>query len=642
MADHLADFLQLPSEFTQFAFGAGPGEGYARYVTNVDRDWPARSEVAVTVLTSRDMFPRVRSNVYELGSGRLPSEAQAREYFVTQEKILSGRLGLLGLKERVASTGVEERAGEWSLDLAFGIDVADDPIFGTFTRTHRLLYAQGDEPLMVDIRAVGRNRSRAYHDLLANELDPASLRLGTAFENAHEQRSEAVPELLRMEAEGIPVPEMTRDMVEHLAKNLRATLPELHPVGHIVSRSNILLWHVLGEGSAISTAELESWSTECARLALDLPDQWFRHFVCSSITTRSGLMLGEEAQGVSPHEIEGLIRYASVLRHLSSTNEPTAQQGEVTALITWVLQALQNVADIGVCRQVCQAVSEIEGDDVSLNLAVENAVEQAAQFAQRRGDSTEAALHGIRRSELAAAILQAASARRRFDAGGNNIHSALFGKLHQYNFHYQGMLYGLDADGVNAGLARAGAGMPPGVLYLRPLSTLRSVFVPIKREKTELYPVATLEAALTNCVAPLFQATNAVGGLGDILGMQRSDFAGEGEAGWQLLVSSLMDISGAIIVLPDDSDGVSWEIGQIAERDLLGKCIFVLLPSDLEWSDQGNRLGFARAFRIENAALDRDGGFFVGDPRNGLLLPWKAQWDGNLSRILSKMLKLSR
>ncbi|MEO1084580.1 MAG: hypothetical protein AAFY88_10075 [Acidobacteriota bacterium] len=83
-------------------------------------------------------------------------------------------------------------------------------------------------------------------------------------------------------------------------------------------------------------------------MALDLPDQWFRHFVGSSIITRSGLMFGEEARVVSPHEIEGLIRYASVLRHLSSTHEPTAQQGEVAALVTWILQALQNVADIGV------------------------------------------------------------------------------------------------------------------------------------------------------------------------------------------------------------------------------------------------------------------------------------------------------
>ncbi|MDU9006427.1 S1 domain-containing protein [Sedimentitalea todarodis] len=448
MTDHLADLLGLSSEFIRFAVGAGLGEVYARYVTNVERDWPTRSEVSVTVLTSRDVFPQVRSSVYGLGSGRLPGEAQAREYFVTQEKILSGRLGLLGLKERVSSTGIEERAGEWSLDLTFGIDVSDDPIFGTFTRAHRLLYLQGDNPLMLEIRAVGRDSSQWCHDLLANKIDPASLRLEQVFENAHEQRSEAVPELLRMEAEGIQVPELTHDVVARLAKNLRATLPELHPVGHIVSRSNILLWHALGEGSAISTAELESWNTECARLALDLPDQWFRHFVGSSITTRTGLMLGEEARGVSPHKIEGLIRYASVLRHLASTNEPTAQQGEVTALVLWVLQALQCLGDIGVCRQVCQAVSELEGDDVSLNLAVENAVEQAAQFARRRGDSTEAALLGIRRSELAAAILQAASARRRFDAGGNNIYSALFGKLHQYNFHYQGMLYGLDADGV--------------------------------------------------------------------------------------------------------------------------------------------------------------------------------------------------
>ena len=351
-------------------------------------------------------------------------------------------------------------------------------------------------------------------------------------------------------------------------------------------------------------------------------------------------MLGEEARGVSPHEIEGLIRYASVLRHLSSTNEPTAQQGEVTALVTWVLQALQNVADIGVCRQVCQAVSEIEGDDVSLNLAVEDAVEQAAQFAQRKGDSTEAALLGIRRSELAAAILQAASARRRFDAGGNNIHSALFGKLHNYNFHYQGMLYGLDADGVNAGLARAARGMPPGVLYLRPLSTLRSVFVPIKGETTKPYPVATLEAALTNCVAPLCQATNAVGGLGDILGMQRSDFVGEGDTGWQVLVSSLMNISGAIIVLPDDSEGVSWEIGQIAERDLFAKCIFVLLPLDLDWSDQGNSRGFAKAFQIGKEALRKDGGFFVGHPRDNRLLPWTALWDGKLTKQLENRKKL--
>ena len=182
-------------------------------------------------------------------------------------------------------------------------------------------------------------------------------------------------------------------------------------------------------------------------------------------------------------------------------------------------------------------MAEITGEALALIEAVDEAIEKSALFSIKRTDSRSAALLGVRRSELAAAILQFVVASGRFDAAGIGIHSALFGKLHQYNFHYQGILYGLDEGGVNAQLNRAAQGTPPrGSVSLPPVDRADPAFSP-----------QTLEAAHALAVAPLKQETNAVGGLADIMGMQRSDTVGGENHLWRMLVSTLLETSGVLV-----------------------------------------------------------------------------------------------
>ena len=192
--------------------------------------------------------------------------------------------------------------------------------------------------------------------------------------------------------------------------------------------------------------------------------------------------------------------------------------------------------------------------------------------------------------------------------------------------------------------------MPPSIILLRPLSVIRSVYV--VNEFSDLWfskpfsldrniPFISLEGALTSVVRPLFKATNAVGGLTDILGMGRSGTAGEfndTDAGWKMLVRSMLEISDVVLVLPDMSEGLRWELEELRKTDRVSECIFVLLPKQYEWSDGGNRLAFTELLNICDQHLLDDGGFLFGDPSDPktLRLGWSSMWDGSLTKEIAQ------
>lgn len=631
LVDHLTEILSIPSEYVRFALGSGPQQAYVCYVSDPHVDWPKRSEVSVTFHAPQPRFLPLRGDVFGLEQDALSRES-LEAYLRQLRAIWHGRLRLVGCRDRVDVSEISEIMGNDCRTMTFRARADAHPVLGTFVETRYLHFIDGVDPVVVDVRVLVRGGDASPLEGIGRFIDVDRLDLNHLFDGTDEVRRGASPELETMEAQGIPVGDLSASIVSGLRANLCDTLPDLIPIGHLVARSNILLWTCV-HGNDADLPDLRDWCSEIMRLALNLPDNFFRHFFAASICARTALLISAPPSQPDLRQIESLASYSALLSRLQDVN-----QNELTTLVFWALGALQEVDDIDLRWSTAATIAQIEGPRLALTQAVEDALDQAHHFATRSSEDSIPALLGLHRAELAAGILQAAASRGRFDAAGNSLYHPLFGKPQQYAFHYQGMLYGLDETGINESLARTAEGNPPGILYLRPLSVLRTVYTAPPSPEPGQGKLRTLEAALTDALSPLGQATNAVGGLGDIRGMQRSDTAGE-MALWQPVVESLITNSGAILMLPDISDGIAWEIDTLMAKDQLARVIFILLPRELDWSDGGNHRGFERAFQLENDDLEPAGAFYIGHPALGEKLPWESLWNGKLREQMAKILR---
>ena len=622
MSDRLAESLSIPSTYVRFALSGAPTQISARYVSDSVADWPSRSEVAVELhVQNRHSPPSLhgansRGLEHSVAEDLLPT-------FRTLRDILEGRLGMLGAKDRIAVSQISNTVDGSHQSFSFSARVAGHPLYGSFAETRRLHVLEGSPALLLDVRVRSRGSDAEHLSHIGDLSGALRIEPERLTEFADEACAEPSPAFQRMEEQGIPPDELTPEIVADLCSGLRHTLPELHPMGHLVARHNIVLWACLNRPEPPCLPDLHPWCDEIARLALGLPDDLFRHFLAGSIRARTAVSLvGEEVAASA--EIDCLRRYAALMSHAFE-----ATQHELSTAVIWMLGALQNSADIELAREISTAISAV-GNHLSLRDSVDQALDQAHGLSIGCGVGTSQALVGIRRAELAAETLQAATSRGRYDAEGNLIHAALFGKFQQYAFYYQGMLHGLDEDGINEGLERAASGMAPGILFLRPLSMLRTAYAAPPSLTRGTAQLCTLESALMDALYPLGQATNAVGGLADIRGMQRSGFAGVGED-WQMLVLAMIELAGAILVLPDVSDGMAWEIDTLLTHNKQSRTIFILLPADLDWSDRGNGRGFEIAFGIKREDLDPAGAFYIGHPSEDKKLPWESLWNGGLA-----------
>jgi tetratricopeptide (TPR) repeat protein len=152
------------------------------------------------------------------------------------------------------------------------------------------------------------------------------------------------------------------------------------------------------------------------------------------------------------------------------------------------------------------------------------------------------------------------------------------------------------------------------VLFLRPFLTAGSLMLSSQftgpesfavQFKTEPDPI-TLESALYRVLGEHL-SFSSIAGRSDGLGATRIFIIG-GD-GWQSMVLSEFDTAEVIMMIPQDSPGVRWEINTLLERKLLARTLFVMPPECHDFDVQ---------------ALWEKAGSLMSDL--GLILP---QWQAN-------------
>ena len=188
------------------------------------------------------------------------------------------------------------------------------------------------------------------------------------------------------------------------------------------------------------------------------------------------------------------------------------------------------------------------------------------------------------------------------------------------------------------------------LLFLRSFRSFRRVWLhnqfndsylrKVELRSAELPRLLTIESALHIGLLRSFVLV-AMGGLPDPYGMGRMSMEG---GHWHMAFSRYLDIHGkerplCILILPDRTEGLSWEVGEISRRQLLGQTAFVMLPSDLD--DKAEQIW--TAFRTSACSFiptlptySRSGGFVTPthDLSGCVTHPFNGLWSGHVSEVL--------
>jgi hypothetical protein len=145
-----------------------------------------------------------------------------------------------------------------------------------------------------------------------------------------------------------------------------------------------------------------------------------------------------------------------------------------------------------------------------------------------------------------------------------------------------------------------------------------------------------LQLALT----PAF-ATFALGGPIDLFGMRRNTMVGGGAHSWQGVAGLMIEHAALICVLPADSEGLSWELGEIRRQRVTAKTIFVVPPREMAdvpaLSPATRRHLEALGYKLPKGI---DPGFLLMDGDGGCErhIPFDCIWDGRLDAELCEIL----
>jgi hypothetical protein len=178
----------------------------------------------------------------------------------------------------------------------------------------------------------------------------------------------------------------------------------------------------------------------------------------------------------------------------------------------------------------------------------------------------------------------------------------------------------LDRDGIREPLiAHPPEGERRGVLvYLRPLESAGRLRVPNRfrnpsalavRFAVEPDPIS-VEAALYRVLMPYYEFESIGGGV-DGLGATRVYVPG-GEA-WQSFFAAMIAFASLVVVMPQASEGVRWEIDQLRSLRMLARCLFVFPPVSLDLDSAkliASGCELLGQLGIERPAYDRDGLLF--------------------------------
>ena len=189
---------------------------------------------------------------------------------------------------------------------------------------------------------------------------------------------------------------------------------------------------------------------------------------------------------------------------------------------------------------------------------------------------------------------------------------------------------------------------PPTLLFLRGFRASKRLWIEnaFTFDRTEVIPFPkepprlSIEAALTKGLGVVFLPI-ALGGLPDPLGMARQLSVLTPDA-WQVGFAMATNDAAIILVLPDDSDALTWELTQLVERRYLQRVVLLMAPLALDrkaaaiWD---HTVRFARPRRWKLPNYDERGAFIVFSEEGTVLEqhPFAALLDGSLAVRFRKL-----
>lgn len=455
---------------------------------------------------------------------------------------------------------------------------------------------------------------------------------------------------MEMHEKGIDANKLTKENIFQLIRDMNKTSPEEWGMGHAISRVNINLWRCLCGNSILPNEYFENSLAEANRVALDFPDNFTDHIILAALQGKTLLKVKLQS-GVDDTDYDA---FEKCIVHLSNTDsEYIVNRPMLLAmLVSWIVGLFSECRN---SKQTSKAIDDLSRLQFSSDEIIDQIEQSLGMFHEldttQDLDNKLANIRGIIRCEVAQKIVsnyprQGISAEEYKQTVEN-------GFAVQVCMDYQARFYDLSVEEVNDHLTEEFLSKGErSLLFLRPLSVTRSVYLDngfsdnapdgrIKRERKTRFSQLSLEGAIRHATKNVFDATNAVGGMRDVIGMVRSlSFtpAGVVDLMWRKLVLSYMDTAHTIIVLPDSSGGVQWEIDQIFSRNHIEKTIFIQLPSYLDWDDKANKIVFSK--RFPEFHYNKMGCFVKGDPnlRSTNNISWEGLWNGELANMCENIL----
>jgi hypothetical protein len=187
-------------------------------------------------------------------------------------------------------------------------------------------------------------------------------------------------------------------------------------------------------------------------------------------------------------------------------------------------------------------------------------------------------------------------------------------------------------------------------LLLRSFRSMRRLWVEnaFRPDDSEIWPqkseprLLTLESALDRALGLKF-VFYAIGGGRDVMGMSRMNVttgpSPVGEDHWKESVQFMLDMSVCVLLQPDTTAGVEWEISEISRRGMIDRTIFIMLPLSVDGSaaDRWRNLKALLHGSVADLPDYRPAGAFVfprGPDGQFGELPFSAMFSGELSRLL--------
>ena len=430
MANNMLVVNGVPDDFSLFSYGSGRYASFWKYRLKSISDWSQTADITISAHTKELELQEVDNHIHFLGEQPLSVDMVSGAAAKIHE-VLSGRVRLFSNEKNFAVSPLESIPEKNSAQ--FTARFSEHFIFGTAEVRHIFRFSADQEPALVHIQI----KTRKGCGISADDSRFDSIRLSLSDAGGFIDRGirqEPTPQLMRMHQEGIPTNELNPATVALLEKDLEDTLPELHVIGHMVTRLNILMRQSMGGEESVDVSKSMLWSHEICRMALDLPDSHFRQMLASACEAKISVLLRERQTEAIHASLETFDLYIRLLQRL-----PDPMPVELGLIFYWFVSIFQYVWDISTISAVSKVIVETAPDEVAIGDYVFDAIKKSHASApdnnNDRMNEVTLALEGIHRCELGMNLLHKDAELGK--KGSSAMMSALFSDIIPFSCGYQ-------------------------------------------------------------------------------------------------------------------------------------------------------------------------------------------------------------